>query len=69
LGAPLDPDFIEMGLNSEYFHVRWETLKTISQIAPERTPETLEMLKNDPHPAIRRAVEKTLQMNAGSAGA
>jgi hypothetical protein len=68
LAAPLDPAFIETGLNSEYFHVRWETLKTIGRIAPERTPETLERLKNDPHPSIRRAVEKTLQMNAANAG-
>jgi hypothetical protein len=69
LGAPIEPNFIEMGLGSEYFHVRWETLKTISQIAPERTSEALARLKDDPHPSIRRAVEKTLQMNAASAGA
>lgn len=69
LGAPLDPGFVERGLNSEYFHVRWETLKTIGQIAPERTAETLERLKSDPHPSIRRAVEKTLQMNDANASA
>jgi hypothetical protein len=69
LGAPLDMDFIEMGLNSEYFHVRWETLKTIGQLAPERAAETLERLKTDAHPSIRRAVEKTLQINAANASA
>lgn len=69
LGAPVDPDFVEMGLSSEYFHVRWETLKMIGQIAPERTPETLERLRNDPHPAIRSAVQKTLQMNASNRNA
>lgn len=70
LGAPVDPDFVEMGLASEYFHVRWETLKMIGQIAPERTRETVERLRQDPHPAIRRAAERTLQMNVtgGSAG-
>ncbi|HEX3944361.1 MAG TPA: HEAT repeat domain-containing protein [Rhizomicrobium sp.] len=69
LGAPVDPVFVEMGLTSEYFHVRWETLKMIGQIAPERTRETVERLSADPHPAIRRAAERTLQMNADDASA
>jgi hypothetical protein len=64
LGAPVDEDFVEMGLASPHFHVRWETLKMISGLAPEKTQETVERLKNDPHPAIRRAIEKTLEMNA-----
>jgi hypothetical protein len=68
LGAPLDEDFAEMGLASRHFHVRWETLKMINRLAPEKTEETVERLKNDPHPAIRRAVEKTLGMRAAAAG-
>lgn len=64
LGAPLDRDFLEMGLASKDFHVRWETLKTISKVAPEMTLDALETLRNDPHPAIRRAAEKTIAMNA-----
>jgi len=69
LGAPVDPHFVEMGLTSEYFHVRWATLKMIGEIAPEQTRETVERLRNDPHPAIRRAAERTLQMNADDASA
>ncbi|HEX4157244.1 MAG TPA: hypothetical protein VHY79_02115 [Rhizomicrobium sp.] len=70
LGAPIDEDFVEMGLASRHFHVRWETLKMINQLAPEKTRETVERLKDDPHPVIRRAVEKTLEMKAaaGSTG-
>ena len=64
LGVPVDREFIDMGLASPYFHVRWETLKMISRLAPERTQETIEQLKNDPHPAIRKAVERTVVMNA-----
>ena len=64
LGTPVDGDFIEMGLTSRYFHVRWETLKMVNQIAPERTREAVERLRNDPHPAVRRAIERTLLMNA-----
>ena len=66
LGAPIDEDFVEKGLASRHFHVRWETLKMISRLAPEQTRETVERLKNDPHPAIRRAIEKTLEMQAAS---
>jgi hypothetical protein len=66
LGAPIDEDFVEMGLASRHFHVRWETLKMIGQLAPEKTRETVERLKNDPHPAIRRAIEKTLELNDGT---
>jgi hypothetical protein len=66
LGVPVDGDFIDTGLASPYFHVRWETLKMISRLAPERTLETVERLKNDPHPAIRRAVARTLAMNQAS---
>ncbi|HEX4081280.1 MAG TPA: hypothetical protein VHX61_20645 [Rhizomicrobium sp.] len=66
LGAPVDEDFVETGLASRHFHVRWETLKMISRLAPEKTRETFERLKNDPHPAIQRAVEKTLEMNAAA---
>jgi hypothetical protein len=66
LGAPVDEDFVEMGLASEHFHVRWETLKMVNHLAPEKTQETIERLKDDPHPAIRRAIEKTLGMNAAS---
>jgi hypothetical protein len=71
LGVPVDGEFIEMGLASPYFHVRWETLKMINRLAPERTQETLERLKSDPHPAIQRAIERTVAMNAApdSAGA
>jgi hypothetical protein len=69
LGAPIDEDFVEMGLQSRHFHVRWETLKMINQLAPEKTQETVERLKDDPHPAIRRAVEKTLGMNAAAGNA
>jgi hypothetical protein len=64
LGAPLDEEFAEKGLESRDFHVRWETLKMISRLAPEQTRKAVERLKNDPHPAIRRAVEKTLEMNS-----
>jgi len=65
LGAPLDEDFAEMGLGSRHFHVRWEALKMINRLAPEKTEQTVERLKDDPHPAIRRAIEKTLQSSAG----
>jgi len=65
LGVPVDRGFIEAGLASPYFHVRWETVRMIGQLAPEMSEEALERLKDDPHPAIRRAVEKTRQMNAG----
>jgi hypothetical protein len=64
LGAPLDEEFAESGLASRHFHVRWETLKMINRLAPGNTEQALERLKDDPHPAIRRAVEKTLGMNA-----
>jgi hypothetical protein len=64
LGTPVYGDFVETALGSRYFHVRWEALKMISQLMPERTKEAIERLKNDPHPAIRRAVERTLRMNA-----
>ncbi len=64
LDAPLDEDFAEMALGSRNFHVRWETLKMISRLAPEKTQETFERLKDDPHPAIRRAIEKTLAMQS-----
>jgi hypothetical protein len=63
LGAPVNRDFIEMGLSSPYFHVRWETLKMVGRLVPELAQATVERLKNDPHPAIRRAAEKTLLMN------
>lgn len=63
MGTPVDDSFIEMGLTSPYFHVRWETLKMISRVAPERTREAIERLKDDPHPAIRRAIEKTMAMD------
>jgi hypothetical protein len=66
LGAPVDEDFIEMGLLSPHFHVRWETLKMISHLAPEKTGETIERLKDDPHPAIRRAIAKTLAMQTAA---
>ena len=64
LGVPVAGDFIEMGLESPDFHVRWETLKMVNRLNPELVQQTLERLTNDPHPAIRRAVEKTLQINA-----
>ncbi|HEY2013241.1 MAG TPA: hypothetical protein VGH38_07045, partial [Bryobacteraceae bacterium] len=57
-------EFIDGGLASPDFHVRWETLKMINQLAPQRTRETLDRLKADPHPAVRKAVERTLAMNA-----
>jgi hypothetical protein len=69
LGAPVDEDFVEMGLASRHFHVRWETLKMVNRLAPERTRETVERLKNDSHPAIRRAIEKTLATNAANGNA
>jgi hypothetical protein len=68
LGAPVYGDFVESGLASRYFHVRWEALKMISQLTPERTKEAIERLKNDPHPAIRRAIERTLRMNESAGG-
>ena len=64
LETPVDGDFIEMGLASKYFHVRWETLKMISRLAPELVQATVERLSSDPHPVIRRAAERTLLMNA-----
>ncbi|MEI9931031.1 MAG: hypothetical protein WDM89_10890 [Rhizomicrobium sp.] len=54
LAIPVDKDFIESGLASPYFHVRWETLKMINRLAPEMALETVERLAHDPHPAIRR---------------
>jgi hypothetical protein len=63
LGTPVYGDFVETALGSRYFHVRWEALKMINQLTPERTQAAIERLKNDPHPAIRRAVERTLQLN------
>jgi hypothetical protein len=69
LGAPLDEEFAESGLASRHFHVRWETLKMINRLAPEKTEQTIERLKDDPHPAIRRAIGKTLASKAtGNAG-
>ncbi|HEY1962523.1 MAG TPA: hypothetical protein VGG69_08900, partial [Rhizomicrobium sp.] len=53
LGVPVDDEFIDGGLASPDFHVRWETLKMINQLAPQRTRETLDRLKADPHPAVR----------------
>jgi hypothetical protein len=64
LDVPVDRDFIEAGLGSPDFHVRWETLKMVNRVAPELVRETLERLTADPHPAIRRAAEKTLSLNA-----
>lgn len=66
LDTPVDREFVESGLGSPYFHVRWETLKMIGRLAPDLVPETLERLKADPHPSIRQAVERTLLMNAAS---
>ena len=63
LETPVSRDFVETGLTSPHFHVRWETLKIVSQLAPELVPETLEKLRDDPHPAIRRAAERTIEMN------
>ena len=63
LGVPVGQDFIETGLSSPHFHVRWETVKMISEIAPDRVPETIQRLKDDPHPAIRRAAEKSALMH------
>lgn len=60
LGAPVDDTFVEAGLTSPYFHVRWEAAKMVGQLAPERARETLERLRHDPHPSIRNAVEKTM---------
>lgn len=62
LGAPVGQDFIETGLNSPQFHVRWETVKMIDQIAPDLVPNVIERLRDDPHPAIRRAAEKSAVM-------
>jgi hypothetical protein len=64
LGTPVYGDFVETALGSRYFHVRWEALKMINQLTPERTKDAIEQLKNDPHPAIRRAIERTLQLNS-----
>lgn len=64
LGTPVEQDFIEMGLASPHFHVRWETLKMAGRVAPGQVRDALERLKDDPHPAIRQAVERTLQRNA-----
>ncbi len=69
LGVPVNRDFIELGLASPHFQVRWDTMKMIGELAPELTGETLHRLKDDPHPAIRRAVERTLQMNTPGHGA
>lgn len=69
MGTPVDKDFIETGLASPYFHVRWETMKMIGQLAPGLVPETLARLRNDPHPAIRRAADRTVEMNAAKNGA
>ena len=66
LGLPVDSEFIDMGLASPDYHVRWETLKMINRLAPARTQEALDRLKSDPHPAIQRAIERTLQMNTAS---
>ena len=66
LGTSVPRDFTERGLTSPYFHVRWETLKMIGQLAPELAPDAIERLRQDPHPAIRRAAERTVQMNAAA---
>jgi hypothetical protein len=68
LNVPVGQDFIEMGLSSPHFHVRWETIKMINRLAPQQTPEAIERLRNDPHPAIRRAAEKTLASGAKPSG-
>ncbi|HTK79451.1 MAG TPA: HEAT repeat domain-containing protein [Rhizomicrobium sp.] len=68
LGAPMDREFVEVGLTSPHFHVRWETVKMLGQAAPELVGAAVERLKDDPHPAIRRAVERTRAMNAASRG-
>jgi hypothetical protein len=69
MDTPVDEDFIEMGLTSRYFHVRWETLKMIGQLAPERVQATVERLSSDPHPVIRQAAERTLLLNAANKNA
>jgi hypothetical protein len=66
LGTPIPQEFVETGLASPFFHVRWETLKMIGQLAPELVPDAIERMRNDPHPAIRRAAERTVQMNAAT---
>jgi hypothetical protein len=63
LEMPVKRDFVETGLRSPHFHVRWEALKMVGQLAPELMPEALERLRDDPHPAIRRAAERTIEMN------
>jgi hypothetical protein len=68
LETPVNRDFIETGLQSPYFHVRWETLKMIGRLSPELVRETVERLRSDPHPAIRQAAERTFLMNSGSQG-
>ncbi|MGH6889880.1 MAG: hypothetical protein ACREHF_11920 [Rhizomicrobium sp.] len=67
LEAPIDDEFVELGLASRHFHVRWETLKMINRLAPEQTAKTVERLRDDPHPAIQRAIQKTLKMNTAAA--
>jgi hypothetical protein len=69
LGMPVDNEFIDAGLASPDFHVRWETLKMINHLAPQRTQETLDRLKGDPHPAIRKAVERTLALSVAKQSA
>jgi hypothetical protein len=66
LEIPVHKEFIETGLASPYFHVRWEALKMINRVAPEMVRETLERLTSDPHPTIRRAAEKTIAVNAAN---
>ncbi|MBV9570034.1 MAG: HEAT repeat domain-containing protein [Alphaproteobacteria bacterium] len=68
LGAPVGRDFIETGLSSPQFHVRWETVKMISQLSPDLVREAIERLKEDPHPAIRRAIEKSAVVPSQKAG-
>lgn len=66
VGAPNDQQLIETCLESKFFHVRWEALRTLGALYPSAARQALNSLVNDPHPTIRRAAEKTLALNAAS---
>jgi hypothetical protein len=65
VGAPDEQQLIEACLQSKFFHVRWEALKTMGALYPSAARQALNSLVGDPHPTIRRAAEKTLALNEG----
>jgi len=43
-----------------FHYVRWEAVKTCGRLSPETALDLVRRLAGDPHPEVRRAVERTL---------